>query len=90
MLWQTPVISYEHFALRVRTALKYLKQLDVSKATGPDNLPARILYEIADVICEPLLALCKRMLQEGHWPMIWRFHNLVPLYRRKVVSDPTN
>ena len=85
-----PGAELQHFALRFRSAMKHLTQLDVSKSTGPDDLPARVIKEVANSICEPMLQLCKRMLREGHWPKLWRFHNLIPLHKRKSVSDPNN
>ena len=85
-----PGTELQHFALRFRSAMKHLTQLDVSKSTGPDDLPARVIKEDANSICEPMLQLCKRMLREGHWPKLWRFHNLIPLYKRKSVSGPNN
>ena len=80
----------DHAALRARCAFKFLKSLDVSITTGPDMLPARILQEVAEVIHLPLIRLCRRILQEGHWPKLWRFHNLVPIYKRKSIYDANN
>jgi hypothetical protein len=80
----------DHVALRARSALKFLKALDVSITTGPDMLPARGSHEVASVIHMPLIRLCRRILQEGHWPKLWRFHNLVPIYKRKSIYDPNN
>jgi len=80
----------DHVALRARSALKFLKALDVSITTGPDMLPARVLHEVASVIHVPLIRLCRRILQEGHWPKLWRLHNLVPIYKRKSIYDPNN
>ena len=30
------------------------------------------------------------MLGEGCWPMCWRVHWIIPIYKRKAVSDPSN
>ena len=80
----------ERACLRERWTLKFLRSVDVSKATGPDGLPARILREIAFVIFMQLTVLCRRILKEGHWPKIWRMHNICPLYKRKNKFDALN
>ena len=30
------------------------------------------------------------MLDEKRWPQCWRFHNIIPLFKRKARSDPKN
>ena len=40
----------QHVNIRSRHALKILKTLDVSKATGPDGIPARVLRNVASEI----------------------------------------
>ena len=89
--WHPPVGELlDGVCLRERWTLKFLRQIDVNKATGPDGLPARILKEIAIVIFMQLTVLCRRILREGHWPQIWRYHNICPLYKRKSRFDPLN
>ena len=80
----------DHVVLHPRWFLKQLLSLDISKATGPDALPARILKEIAHEIFEPFACLCTRIVEEGHWPNCWREHNLVPIYKRLSVFDPNH
>ena len=52
--------------LRPRRALKHMLSLDVSKATGPDAMPARILKGIAHEIYMIFAILCRRILNEAH------------------------
>ena len=72
-----PLLSQVH--LRSRHALRTLQSLNVNKATGPDCLPARILREAAVAIFLPFIALCRRILNEQHWPQTWKTHHLIPL-----------
>ena len=74
----------------MHTTLKFVKPVDVTVATDPDTLPARILQKVAHVISAPLTILCKRILQEKHWPKLWRYHHLVPIYKRKFLYDANN
>ena len=55
----------ERVTLRTRSTLKILAKLDVTKATGPDRIPAVILREIAEFIAQPLTVICRRLLAEG-------------------------
>ena len=76
--------------LRSRWTFKFLKHLDEDKATGADDLPARILKEVASEIFIPLTLLCRRILEEGRWPTTWKLHRLIPIFKRKSVFDAEN
>ena len=52
-------------AIRCRSTLKLLRNLNVFKATGPDHIPAKILKGLAEVLALPLTLLRRRILQEG-------------------------
>ena len=55
-------------AVRARTATQVLKELEEDSGTGPDLLPARILKECAEELCDVVQALVSRMLLECEWP----------------------
>ena len=78
------------FALRTRYTRKMFKKLDINKATGPDHISAEILCKIADEIAWPFTFLCRRLLNEGCWPKIWRLHQICPLYKRKTAFHAGN
>jgi len=86
---QTNVMSSFNL-VRTRWTLRILKQLSVDSATGPDQIPARILKECARELALPITLLVRSMLREGCWPMCWRVHWIIPIYKRKAVSDPSN
>ena len=65
-------------------------ELDVSKATGPDKLPARILKECVTELILPIQMLIKNILKSGKWPQIWKLHHIVPIFKRKSPADPAN
>ena len=76
--------------VRRRNVVKQLKQLNEDKATGPDNLSARILRQCAEELGLPVAKLTRRILNTGVWPKEWRVHWVVPLYKKRAVWDPTN
>ena len=45
-----------------------LSKLSKSKATGPDNIPAKLLKECPDLICESLLLIFNQSLKTGVFP----------------------
>ena len=78
-----PDLVFDDFvAFRSRYTYKLSKSLKVDKATGPDHISAEILRMIAKTIAVPFTMLCRRLLNEGHWPDIWRMHQICPLYKR--------
>ncbi|CAB3981599.1 Hypothetical predicted protein [Paramuricea clavata] len=59
-----------------------LKSLDVSKATGSDEIPARLLRETAEVITPSLCHLFNKSLSTGSIPREWKLANIVPVYKK--------
>jgi len=83
-------LQQEFIAIRGRRVVQLLAKLDVNKATGPDRLSARILKELSSVLALPLCILCRRILHEGCWPLRWRLHHIVPIYKRNAVHAAKN
>ena len=70
--------------------VKILKALDECPGTGPDGLPAVILRMCRDELALPIAILSRRCLNEGRWPLCWRYHWIHPLHKRRSRSDPAN
>lgn len=51
---------------------------------------ARVLKLCARELSLPLAKLIRRILEQGRWPAAWTEHWLMPLHKRKAVSDPVN
>ena len=66
---------FSDIVLHVGEVEAVLKSLDPNKATGPDEIPARILKETATTIAPSLCKLFNRSLGKatyclsGNWPM---------------------
>ena len=76
--------------VRTRLVRRELRKLNEAKATGPDRVSAKVLKKCDDCLALPIALVIRLMLSEGKWPLCWRFHNIVPLYKKKARSDPTN
>lgn len=86
-----PIAEYDEFIpLRTRCAHRLLGTLDASKATGPDQISAAILKNIAAVLAMPFTQVCTRLLHEPWWPKIWKLHVVVPTFKRGSACNPGN
>jgi len=74
--------------IRQRWTRRVLANIDEDKATGPDGIPGAILKRTRRELAAPITRLARRLLTLGAWPDIWRYHWIVPLYKRKSVYNP--
>jgi hypothetical protein len=63
-----------------------LRNLNPRKASGPDNIPNRLLIELADVIAPSLCTIFNMSLDLGVVPLKWKMANITPVFKRE---DPT-
>ena len=59
--------------------LHFLMQLDTTRATGPDNIPAQMLKETARAIIPSLTKLFNISMQQCSFPTSWKSANIVPI-----------
>ena len=59
-----------------------LERLDVTKATGPDRIPAKLIRETATVIAPSLCKLFNKSLYTGALPQEWKEANVVPVFKK--------
>ena len=57
---------------------KLLATLDGKKATGPDNISARLLRMVAPAISDSITSLLNTCLSLGEFPSIWKQANVTP------------
>ena len=75
----------------IQVLTKQLKNLNVSKAMGPDGCHPRILREMADIVNTPLQMIFDKTFTEGCVPTIWKDANISALYKNKGdKSETTN
>ena len=67
--------------------MKTLQALKEDSATGPDLLPTRICV---GQIAVPFRMLAELILWHGAWPMIWKSHWIVHLFKKGAVFQPGN
>ena len=60
---------------------RILQNLDVNKATGADNIPARILKVCSEELSKPLALLYNRSFSVGRVPVQWKLANISPVHK---------
>ena len=70
--------------------LKYLKNLDVRKSTGTDDLGPRLLRMSSPIIAESLTYICNLSIKTGSFPERWKEAKVKPLHKGGPSNDPNN
>ncbi|XP_011675592.2 uncharacterized protein LOC105443737 [Strongylocentrotus purpuratus] len=83
-----PTIGHLHVH---RTGVeKRLQQLDPSKASGPDELPPKLLKLVAREIASPLSFLFQQSYNSGIVPAQWKQALVTPIHKSGEKCDPSN
>ena len=83
-----PVIP--DISISVDGVLNLLKTLDTKKASGPDQIPARILKLCAEEIAPILTVIFIQSLNSGFIPKDWLSANITPVFKKGDRSKPNN
>ena len=73
-----------------REVRRQLKDLDVTKAMGPDKISPHTLVKCADQLAAPLAALFQACLVQNKWPKIWKRANVVAIHKKNKKTSPQN
>ena len=69
----------DEYVIDLTTTLQALRKVKANKATGPDNVPAWILKNHANILAGPLTAIFNSSLREGIIPDTWKSANVIPV-----------
>ena len=70
--------------------LKYLSIVDVSKATGTDNIGARLLKLAATHIAEDITFICNSSIDSNCFPDKWKEAKVSPLHKNGPIEEINN
>ena len=82
-IFSIPEISKEYIE-------KFLKHIDVSKATGCDNIGPRLLKIAAPHIAETITYICNQSIKTSHFPEKWKEAKVTPLHKGGPKEDINN
>jgi len=67
-----------------------LSNLEVHKASDPDEVPATLLKNLASTLALPLPIIFQASLCQSIIPVEWKTANVVPLFKKGNRSNPNN
>ena len=82
--------SFNLATVSENTILNILKNTNVSKAAGLDNLSGRFLKDGAEVLAEPITDLCNLSITSGKFPDSCKLVKLKPLYKKGSLTEASN
>ena len=78
----SPYSSMTNITVSNKGVRKLLQGLDIHKATGPDQIPTRILHDFAEELAPTLSAIFQKSLDSGAIPDDWREAAIVPIFKK--------
>ncbi len=86
----TPTVAVNRLVIPQRDVLQVLKELDTSKAVGPDGFSPKLLKECGDELCPSLTIIFNNSLLSGSLPDKWKEANVVPVFKKGDKADILN
>ena len=78
-----PYPSMPDIQIQEKGVQKLLKELNPHKATGPDEVPSRILKIESEELAPALVKLYQYSIDTGEVPQEWRDANVVPIFKKR-------
>ena len=85
---KTPLIS--PLKISTKGVEKLLAGLNVKKASGPDNIPCKILLELAAELARILTTIFQQSLETGQIPDDWTVAFVYPIFKKGNRNLPVN
>ena len=67
---------------------KFISKLDKKKATGIDNISAKILHLSSPVIANHITDICNHSIRTSTFPTSWKKAHVIPLHKRNSTENP--
>ena len=83
-------VSFDIPFITTDKVLKYLKDLDVKKSTGTDEIGPRLLKLASPFIAESLAFICNLSIRRGSFPDKWKEAKVKPLHKGGPTNDLNN
>ena len=77
-------------SITLETVKDALKEININKSCGPDNLHPRLLLELADLIALPVTILFNATLKSGNLPKDWKMAYITGIFKKGSKHLPEN
>ncbi|KFQ95244.1 hypothetical protein Y956_10442, partial [Nipponia nippon] len=68
----------------------HLRNMNIHKFMGPDEILPRVLRELDDVVAKPLSMIFENSWPSGDVPGDWKKGNIAPIFKKGKKEDPGN
>ena len=86
--WEGPVL--DKIEVTPQLIEQRLRGLRTSTSPGPDEIPARVLCELATPLSIPVCSLFTKSLGSGQLPYEWKLGSVVPIHKGGSRQEPSN
>ena len=73
--------KYNYIELNKDRIEKIMLELDIKKATGPDNLRNLVYTNLAKTVSKSVLLIFQTFLNKGIFPETWKLSEVVPIFK---------
>jgi hypothetical protein len=71
----------QQFEISEREVCLKMKQVDMSKGSGPDEIPPKFIRFCAEELCKPLAIIYNKSISSGTFPSRWKCAHIVPVFK---------